>query len=276
MLLVLSDPPLLICSLHLVSSISWGSYLFLKNKTKRSLVVFWACKICLWVNCTDPLRALSEAVQDNKKRSPIVSLAVKLVAGNSHLFSLNRRISLHNFASFVNPSLFTKIEGRILLRNQRSNILASPCIAVPAHYTAMFCLSLLQPSAHGDAKQICRSCSSPRSAKKQNPQPSCTAHHTTKLPVSSLPKTGGASLRPWTAERITIERATLEWITNTLPENWNVKIFEKKNSQENVGKERERYGLQSSNWCRPLKDIFQSCTWASWPRIDSGVHPRGM
>ena len=178
---------------------------------------------------------------------------------------------------FVNPSLFTKIEGRILLRNQRSNILASPCSAVPAHYTAMFCLSLLQPSAHGGAKQSCRSCSSPWSAKKQNPQPSCTAHnHTTKLPVSSLPKTGGASLRPWTTERITIERATLEWITNTLPENWNVKIFEKKKSQENVGKERERYGLQSSNWCRPLKDIFQSCIWASWPRIDSGVHPRGM
>ena len=183
MLLVLSDPPLLICSLHLVSSISWSSYIFLKNKTKQSLVVFWACKICLWVNCTDPLRALSEAVQDNKKRSPIVSLAVKLVAGNSHLFSLYRRISLHNFASFVNPLLFTKIEGRILLRNQRSNILASPCSAVPAHYTAMFCSSLLQPSAHGGAEQSCRSCSSPCSAKKQNPNPG--ALHTTQQSCQS-------------------------------------------------------------------------------------------
>ena len=193
MLLVLSDPPLLICSLHLVSSISWGSYLFLKNKTKRSLVVFWACKICLWVNCTDPLRALSEAVQDNKKRSPIVSLAVKLVAGNSHLFSLNRRISLHNFASFVNPSLFTKIEGRILLRNQRSNILASPCSAVPAH-TTWQCSAWVACSPQHTAEQnrvagLVHLLAQQRS-RTPNPQPRCTAHHTTKLPVSSLPKTG--------------------------------------------------------------------------------------
>ena len=153
MLLVLSDPPLLICSLHLVSSISWGSYLFLKNKTKRSLVVFWACKICLRVNCTDPLRALSEAVQDNKKRSPIVSLAVKLVAGNSHLFSLYRRISLHNFASFVNPLLFTKIEGRILLRNQRSNILASPCIAAQCLHTTRQCSAWVSCSPQHTAEQ---------------------------------------------------------------------------------------------------------------------------
>ena len=228
MLLVLSDPPLLICSLHLVSSISWGSYLFLKNKTKRSLVVFWACKICLWLNCTDPLRALSEAVQDNKKRSPIVSLAVKLVAGNSHLFSLYRRISLHNFASFVNPSLFTMIEGRILLRNQRSNILASPCSPVPAHYTAKFCLSLLQPSAHGGAKQSCRSCSSPCQSKQRSRTPNPRALHNKVASQLFAQNRRRVSLRPWTTERITIERATLEWITNTLPENWNVKMFQKK------------------------------------------------
>ena len=141
----------------------------------------------------------------------------------------------------------------------------------------MFCSSLLQPSAHGGAKQSCRSCSSPCQSKQRSRTPNPRALHNKVASQLVAQNRRRVSLRPWTTERITIERATLEWITNTDTqkiEMW--KFLRTKNSQENVSKERERYGLQSSNWCRPLTDIFQSCIWTSWPRIDSGVHPRGM
>ena len=109
----------------------------------------------------------------------------------------------------------------ILLNNQKLSLLVSWNLkSCPATLILSHPPTFLQPDK---LRQYCKLWGCPKHCCQRTPSPiegrklSCAL--TTMLQVIELPKTGDVSHQLWRPERITHERAILEWITNTLVKN---------------------------------------------------------